>query len=194
MFNGIIYNKGLIKNIIKNNKSLYIEVLSKVKFNKSEIGSSVNCNGVCLTLTSIKKRSIFFYISPETLKKTNFGNVTLNDEINIEKSLSFGQKISGHYTQGHIDVTGKIKSIKIIDKTWIINILTPKQFQKFLMYKASISINGVSLTISKVNKIGFEVAIIPHTLTLTNLRNLKKNTVVNVEFDIFSKYLVDLDN
>ena len=108
----------------------------------------------------------------------------------IEKSLKYGNKISGHYVQGHVDATAKVKNIKIIDKSWVINLdLDDKKLFKYLIEKASVSINGVSLTISKVGSNKFQISVIPHTLKLTNLKNLKVNDVVNVELDIFSKYI-----
>ena len=115
--------------------------------------------------------------------------------INLEKSIVYGQKISGHFTQGHVDTVGKIQTIKIIDKTWIISIqMFNKNLNKFLIEKASISINGVSLTISKVLKKSFEINVIPHTLKLTNLQKLKSGSLVNVELDIFSKYIQKYSN
>ena len=115
--------------------------------------------------------------------------------INLEKSMVYGQKISGHFIQGHVDTVGKIQTIKIIDKTWMINIqMFNKNLNKFLIEKASISINGVSLTISKVLKKSFEINVIPHTLKLTNLQKLKSGSLVNVELDIFSKYIQKYSN
>ena len=194
MFNGIIYNKGIIKSIRKNPKyvsgSLVIEINSSIKFKKSDIGESVCCDGVCLTLIRIKKKSFLFYLSKETLKRSNFKYAKVGKPINLEKSLLNGQKISGHYVQGHVDSTAKIKKINIIDKTWIIKLeLQNKKLYKYLIEKASIAINGVSLTLSKVGKKYFEINVIPHTLKLTNLDNLKRNDIVNVELDIFGKYI-----
>ena len=101
--------------------------------------------------------------------------------MNLEKSLTFGQSISGHFIQGHVDSVAKIKNIKFIDKAWMIKlIILDKKLNKFLIEKASISINGVSLTISKVYKNFFEINVIPHTLKLTNLKNIKVNNLVNV--------------
>ena len=197
MFNGIIYNQGIIKVIKRSPKyvkgSLVIEVSSNIKFKKSDIGESVCCDGVCLTLIRIKKKSFLFYLSKETLKRSNFKFVKIGKSINIEKSLTHGQKVSGHYVQGHVDTTGKIKSISIIDKSWNIKVSIPSKFKKYIISKGSISINGVSLTISSVIKEGFVLTIIPHTLKLTNLINLKPNNLVNLEFDIFSKYLINLN-
>ena len=104
----------------------------------------------------------------------------------------FGTKISGHYVQGHIDTVAKLKKILILDKSWIVFFEINRLFGKYLIEKGSIAINGVSLTISKVKKNQFEINIIPHTLKLTNLTKLKKNNYVNIEFDIFSKYLINL--
>ena len=197
MFNGIIYNQGKIIRIKKSPRyvsgSLVIEIESNIKFNRKDIGESVSCDGVCLTLIRINEKSFSFYLSKETIKRSNFKYAKLGKIINLEKSLLNGQKISGHYVQGHVDSTAKVKIIKIIDKTWIIKLeLSDKKLQKYLIEKASISINGVSLTLSKVTKGYFEINVIPHTLKLTNLKNLKTKDLVNVELDIFGKYISKL--
>ena len=199
MFNGIIYKQGIIKKIRKSPRyvigSLVLEVASNIKFKKTDIGESVCCDGVCLTLIRINDKTFSFYLSKETINRSNFKYAKVGKIINIEKSILHGQKISGHYVQGHVDTTAKVKSIKIIDKSWVVKLeLKKKQLYKFLIEKASISINGVSLTISKVGKKNFEINVIPHTLKLTNLRKLKIKDIVNIELDIFSKYILKLSN
>ena len=195
MFNGIIFKTGVVKVIKKSKNSIYVGILTKINFKKKEIGSSIACDGVCLTLVKIQKNLIFFYISNETLIKSNFKNLKLNQIVNLEKSLIFGQNISGHFTQGHVDSVAKIKKILFIDKTWLIKFeILNKKLNKFLTEKASISVNGVSLTISKVYQNYFEINVIPHTLKLTNLKILKTNDAVNVELDIFSKYIYKYSN
>ena len=195
MFNGIIFNTGRVQVIKKKKNSIYVGIQTKINFSKKDLGSSVCCDGVCLTVDKVVKRKIFFYISNETLKRSNFKSLKLNQVINLEKSLLFGKSISGHFTQGHVDTVAKIKKIKFIDKAWIINFeILNKRLNKFLIEKASISINGVSLTISKINQNSFEITVIPHTLRLTNLKNLKVNNFVNVELDIFSKYIYKYSN
>jgi riboflavin synthase len=195
MFNGIIFNTGIIKSIIKKKKSYFIEIKSRLKINSKEIGSSISCNGVCLTIVNIKRSSIFFDVSEETLKRSNFNSLKINQVINLESSIKYGQKISGHFIQGHVDTTAKVKKIKFIDKTWLINLaLVDSKLKKFLVEKASISINGISLTISKVSKNFFDINVIPHTLKLTNLKGLKRNDIVNVELDIFGKYIYKYSN
>ncbi len=192
MFNGIIYKQGLIKEVKFLKESLIIGIKSNIIFRQSEIGSSVCCNGVCLTLTKIKKKIIFFYLSKETLKRSNFKNLKINDKVNIEKSLRYGDKISGHFTQGHIDSTGVINGILVKDSTWFVKVKIAHIFRKYLIDKGSICLNGVSLTISNIFKDGFEVTIIPHTLKLTNLGSLKKNDLINIEYDILSKYVLNI--
>ena len=195
MFNGIIFSTGKVINITKKSNSIYVEIQTNINLTKKDLGASICCDGVCLTVEKILKNKIFFYISNETLKRSNFKSLALNQTINLEKPLIFGQNISGHFLQGHVDSVAKIKNIKFIDKVWIIKfMILDKRLNKFLMEKASISINGISLTISKIYQNFFEINVIPHTLKLTNLKNLKVNSLVNVELDILSKYIYKYSN
>ena len=198
MFNGIVYNQGIIKNIKKSSRyvkgSLVIEISSNISFKKTDVGESVSCDGVCLTLIKILKKSFLFYLSKETLKRSNFKNTKIGKLINIEKPLFHGKKISGHYVQGHVDTTSRVQRIKIIDRSWYVKFSLDKKYKKFIVEKGSICINGVSLTISDVNNKSFEITIIPHTLKLTNLIKLKKGDIVNIEFDMIGKYLNNIYN
>ena len=189
MFNGIIKNTGIINKIYKNNNNCVIEVFSKMSFLKNEIGSSVSCSGACLTVEKIKKNLIQFYLSKETLSKTYFNTLKVGDMINLEKSLKFKERMSGHFVQGHVDTTTFIDNIYKVGKSWVINFKLAKSYKIYLVEKGSITVNGVSLTISKILKNGFQIAVIPHTLKLTNLIKLKKKDVVNIEFDVLSKYI-----
>ena len=195
MFNGIIFNTGKVKNIKKSKKSIYVGVQTKINFKNKDLGTSISCDGVCLTVEKVKKDMIFFYISNETLKRSNFKKLKLNQIINLEKSLSYGKNISGHFIQGHVDAVARINKIDLLDKAWLIRLkILDSKLNKFLIEKASISINGVSLTISKIYKNFFEITVIPHSLKLTNLKNLRVNNLVNVELDIFSKYIYKYSN
>lgn len=190
MFNGIIHNTGKVRTIRKFKNSILLDIESNLYLKKKDIGSSISCNGVCLTLTKILGKRIYFYVSSETIKRSTFKIIKIGDLINLEKSINFGQEISGHFIQGHVDSVAKIKNINFIDKSWLVKLeIKDKKLSKFLQEKASISINGVSLTISKVYKNYFEVNVIPHTLKITNLNELKHNSLVNVELDILSKYV-----
>ena len=189
MFNGIIYNQGVVTKIIKRPKGLNVFIKSNFKLSSKNIGLSVACDGVCLTLISYKSKVMEFYLSKETIKRSKFKFLKIKDVINLELPLKYGTKISGHICQGHVDTVGKVGGIKKIDKSYLFNfIITPKQ-KKQLIEKASICINGISLTISKITKKGFQIWIIPHTYNETNLIDLKKNSLVNIEIDILSKYV-----
>ena len=189
MFNGIIFYQGQIKKLIKKKGGSILFLKSDLKLSKKDLGVSISCDGVCLTLVSLQNNLLEFYLSKETIARSKFKKVKLNDYINLELPLKYGQKISGHICQGHVDTTAKVKKILIIDKSYIYDFLIPGKFKKHLIEKASILINGVSLTISKITKDGFQIWAIPHTLKLTNLKNLKRNDIVNIEIDILSKYV-----
>ena len=190
MFNGIIFNRGKVLKILKRNKGINIFIKSDLKLKNKDIGLSISCDGVCLTLISIKRNVSEFYLSNETLNKSKFKKISIGSEINLELPLKHGQNISGHICQGHVDTTAIVKKITKQDKSKVYEFkITKKKYIKHLVDKASILINGVSLTISKVKKDIFEIWTIPHTLKLTNLSDLKKNDIVNVEIDILSKYV-----
>ena len=189
MFNGIIFNKGLITKILKRPKGINIFVKSDLKLGLKDIGVSVACDGVCLTLITIKNKIMEFYLSKETIMRSKFRYIRLKDKINLELPLKYGQKISGHICQGHVDTIGKILSLKKIDKSYLFDFEINRKERKNIIEKASIGINGISLTISKVTNKGFQIWVIPHTYKLTNLSFLKKGSLVNVEIDILSKYV-----
>ena len=194
MFNGIIFNTGSIKKIYKRKKGLNIFIKSDLKINNKDIGISVACDGVCLTLISIKKKIMEFYLSNETVKRSKFKYLKVNDLINLELPLKYGQNISGHICQGHIDTTGKILNIKKVDKSYIFDFEINFKERKNIIEKASICINGISLTVAKITKKGFNIWVIPHTLKLTNLSKIKKGSFVNIEIDILSKYVKNFLN
>ena len=189
MFNGIIYNQGIVKRIAKRPKGINIFVKSNLKVSSKDMGLSVACDGVCLTLISYKSRIMEFYLSNETLIRSKFKFLKTNDVLNLELPLKYGTKISGHICQGHVDTVGIVNFIKKIDKSYLFDFEIPKKERKDLIEKASICVNGISLTISKITKKGFQIWIIPHTYKETNLSTLKKSSLVNIEIDILSKYV-----
>ena len=189
MFNGIIKNTGKISKILRNKNNCSIQIISNLKINRNEIGSSISCSGVCLTLESYKKKVCKFYVSKETRNKSIFKRLNVGNIVNLEKSLKLGERISGHFVQGHVDTTSYVFDIKFIGKSWVVTFKLPSKFNKLVVEKGSITINGVSLTISKILKGSFQISIVPHTLKLTNLIFLKKNDYVNIEFDVLGKYI-----
>ena len=189
MFNGIIFNQGLVTKFEKRSQGINIFIKADLKLTRKDLGVSVACDGVCLTLIDIKNKIMEFYLSDETIQRSKFKFLKINDKINLELPLKFGQKISGHICQGHIDSVGIIQTIKKIDKSYLFDFELVKKERANLIDKASICINGISLTISKITKKGFQVWVIPHTYELTNLSILKKSSLVNIEIDILSKYV-----
>ena len=189
MFNGIIFNQGKVHKISKRKKGINLFIKSNLSLKSKDLGVSISCDGVCLTLVSKKNKILEFYLSNETLNRSKFKKIKKGDVINLELPLKKGQNISGHICQGHVDYVSQVKKIKLIDKSYQMEFSANSKQKKSLIEKASILINGVSLTISKITKNGFEVWIIPHTYKLTNLSKLKINSLVNIEIDILSKYV-----
>ena len=189
MFNGIIFNQGKVDKILKRKKGINLFIKSNLSLKSKDLGISISCDGTCLTLISKKNKTLEFYLSNETLNRTKFKKIKKGDTINLELPLKKGQNISGHICQGHVDCVSKLKRIKMIDKSYLMEFSSNNAQKNNLIEKASILINGVSLTISKITKNGFEVWIIPHTYKFTNLSKLKKSSLVNIEIDILSKYV-----
>ena len=189
MFNGIIFNQGKVDQILNRKKGINLFIKSNISLKSNYIGISISCDGACLTLISKKNKTLEFYLSNETLNRTKFKKIKKGNVINLELPLKNGQNISGHICQGHVDYVSKLKKIKLIDKSYLMEFSANNAQKKNLIEKASILINGVSLTISKITKNGFEVWIIPHTYKQTNMSKLKKNSLANVEIDILSKYV-----
>ena len=148
MFNGIIFNQGLVKKINKRTKGINIFIKSDLKVTKKDIGISIACDGVCLTLITIKNKTMEFYLSKETIQRSRYKFLKVNDKINLELPLKYKQEISGHICQGHVDLVGKVLFIKKIDKSFLFDFEINNQAKKNLIEKASICINGISLTIS----------------------------------------------
>ena len=189
MFNGIIYNQGIVSKITKRLKGINLFIKSNLKISRKDIGLSIACDGVCLTLISYKSKIMEFYLSKETIYRSKFRFLKKNDKMNLELPLKYGTKISGHICQGHVDTVAKILNIKKIDKSYLFDFEVSKKERNNLIEKASICVNGISLTISKVTKRGFQIWIIPHTYKETNLSTLNKSDLVNIEIDILSKYV-----
>ena len=191
MFTGIIQNLGSVINYANGE----LEISTYLDLSQCEIGSSICCNGVCLTATEIiKKNKQFFFkvnLGEETQQRTNFSDNLFNKSvyINIEKSLKIGDEISGHFVYGHIDCITKIIDIKILKNSWEFFFENfNNSNKKFIVEKGSIAINGISLTIAKENKNNFSVSVIPHTYENTNLKYLKIEDYVNVEFDYLARF------
>jgi riboflavin synthase len=186
MFTGIIKKTSKVKDINIKNSSFYVEILNNL--GKIKLGESININGVCSTVKKSGKNISFEYM-PETLNLSNLGFLKRGDEINIEQSMRLNDRIDGHIVLGHIDGKGQILSIKKEGNSQVFEIQIPeKKFHQFLVYKGSVAVEGISLTITKVSKKSFVVKIIPYTFKNTNLKSKKKGDFLNLEFDILAKY------
>ena len=186
MFTGIIKKTLELKNAKIKDEGFQIEILNNL--GKLKLGESINVNGVCSTVKKIGKNITFEYM-PETLKLSNLGLLKKGDVVNIEQSMRLSDRLDGHIVLGHIDGKGKILCITKEGNSKVFEIKIPqKEFHKFLVYKGSVAIEGISLTITKVSKDSFIVKILPYTLEHTNLKSKKVGDAVNLEFDILAKY------
>ena len=191
MFTGIVQNLGRVINYT-NGK---LEISTTLDLSDCKIGSSISCNGVCLTATEIKSQdgdyTFKVNVGEETQQRTNFSKNIFNKlaNINIEKSLKIGDEISGHFVYGHIDRTTNITNIKKLDNSWEFYFQNFKNKDKnFIVEKGSIAINGISLTIAKEDNNNFSISVIPHTYDNTNLKYLKVQDLVNIEFDYLARF------
>ncbi len=188
MFTGIIRHQGIVQNIRKLATSYQLYIKSD-SLNNVLIGDSIAIDGVCLTVTSIKSDVYSFDLSFETLKKTAFAKYKTGQSVNLEKALTLNSPLDGHIVQGHVDEVGKVKNIIKKDQAWEINIEVSVKSEPYLIPTGSISVNGVSLTITNSNRNIFTLVIIPHSFKETNLSVLKRGDIVNVEYDFIAKYL-----
>tara|TARA_B100000965_G_scaffold404282_1_gene434580 strand:+ start:286 stop:879 length:594 start_codon:yes stop_codon:yes gene_type:complete len=192
MFSGIIENFGKVKEFKKKGDYL-LKLSTDFKAKDIKKGSSISCNGVCLTVHTIRKKGKFvdldFDVSKETINCTNFSNLKKGTRVNLEKSLRVGDEISGHFVFGHIDCTTKISKIKKIEDSYQLSIDLRKEIREYIARKGSISLNGVSLTVNKVSKNFFNVNIVPYTWKNTNFHSIKEGEIINVEVDMLARYV-----
>ena len=189
MFTGIISELGTIQRIITTESGKTFEVKAGKILQNKKIGDSIAINGACITVTKLEKDHFEFDAIRETLQKTNLKNLKEYDEVNLESAMVLGQTLDGHLVQGHIDATGTVEKFEKNKDQNTLTIKFPFNIAKYLAFKGSVCINGVSLTISELQEDAFSVELIPHTLENTNLKNLKKGDEVNLEIDLISRYL-----
>tara|TARA_B100000427_G_scaffold146352_1_gene121693 strand:+ start:1451 stop:2047 length:597 start_codon:yes stop_codon:yes gene_type:complete len=195
MFTGIIEEVGIVKKIKKENKNLILDI--SVSFlDEIQINQSIAHNGACLTVIRLSEKSYSVHVVSETIQKTNIASLKQGDTINIERCLSIGSRLDGHFVQGHVDCIAQCLSIIDLNGSWVFQFQYPKEYKNYIVRKGSITINGVSLTISNIDDLNntFEVNIIPYSFQNTNFSVIKVDDFVNVEFDIFGKYFERLNN
>jgi riboflavin synthase len=191
MFTGIIEEVGKIAQIAQHGENRRITILAENTPQELKTGDSVSVSGVCLTALDIKANSFCADLAPETWARTSFSRIRENALVNLELPMKANGRFGGHVVQGHVDGVGKLLSLdRIADsENWWLNIELPAEVEKYTVYKGSISIEGISLTVAKLDGKRCSVAIIPHTVEMTNLKSLKPGDPVNLEADLIAKYV-----
>ncbi len=192
MFTGIIQTTGKIKKLENDDETTTLIIEAKDIFENKNIGSSIAVDGVCLTIIKKDSNSAHFNIMNTTLQATKLKDIKEEDTVNLEPPLTFGQGLDGHLVQGHVDTTGEIINVDKASTQTILRIIYPELFRQLLSNKGSVTLNGVSLTISNLSNDFFEVSLVDHTLKTTNLSEAKVGDKVNLEFDAIAKYLKSL--
>ena len=193
MFTGIIENTGQVMAIVKDKSNLHITIKSEIA-SELKIDQSVAHNGVCLTVVNINRNTSSYTVTAidETISKSNFKSLKINNKINLERAMKLGDRLDGHIVQGHVDQIGICKAIKNEDGSWVFTFEYDASTDNITIEKGSISINGVSLTVINSRNNQFSVAIIPYTFENTNFGKLKINDTVNLEFDVIGKYVAKI--
>ena len=188
MFTGIIETIGIVRSIRKEEENIRLTIEADFA-SELKVDQSVAHNGVCLTVVEIVNNTYAVVAIQETLDKSNLGELSVGDPVNLERGMRLGDRLDGHIVQGHVDQTGKCVSVEEQDGSWIFTFEYDPSQSNVTIEKGSITINGVSLTVVDSKKGGFSVAIIPYTYKHTTFQNLTKGDTVNLEFDVIGKYV-----
>ena len=194
MFTGIIEAVGTLAGIRRGGQSARLTVHAPGVAESVEMGDSVAVNGICLTAVAREGVNLSFDAVPETIQRTSLKAARVGDRVNLERALAAGQRMGGHFVQGHVDGAGIIQSIKPEDNARVLTIALPPDLARSLIPKGSISVDGISLTVMDANPESFTVSIIPHTWEHTNLKDRRTGDSVNIEVDMLAKYVEKLIN
>ena len=192
MFTGIIEAVGEIKKVTLLERGIRIEIApGKLDLSDIHIGDSIATNGVCLTIVSLVDRMLTMEVSRETLNCTQGLNIQ-GKRVNLEKAMRLSDRINGHLVSGHVDGIGKVEKFEPAGESRLLVIKAPDSLLKYVVIKGSIAVNGVSLTVNSIKKNQFRVNLVPHTLIMTTLQDLKSDTKVNLEVDLLARYIEQL--
>ncbi|MFW6280991.1 MAG: riboflavin synthase [Halanaerobium sp.] len=189
MFTGIVQEKGEFNRKITANNKYQLEIKAEKVLNDLKIGDSIAVNGACLTVVEFGDNYFRADVMPETLKATNLGDLKTGSEVNLEQSLRLSDFIGGHFVTGHIDGTAVVKNIRNQSNAKLIDLSIPSEIEKYIVKKGSVAVNGVSLTVMKINNGIMTISLIPETWSETNLAEIKKGDIVNIETDMLGKYV-----
>ncbi len=192
MFTGIIEEIGKIEAVQKGSKSSVLRIAASKVLEDCQIGDSIACNGVCLTVTSMAEGSYECDVMAETLRRSNLGELKVGDPVNLERALALGSRLGGHIVSGHIDGRGSIVSMEREDSAVWVTIRAEKEILRYIIEKGSIAIDGISLTVAYVDEEVFKISMIPHTGEATTLLSKKAGDSVNLENDLIGKYVEKL--
>lgn len=191
MFTGIVEECGEVVELTPVETGAVLRVHSSFS-DETELGESVAVNGACLTVTEVEDGAMRFDLLHETLRLTNLGDVMKGDPVNLERSLRIGDRLSGHFVQGHVDACAEVRAYEEVGNDHRLEISLPREFAHLAVHKGSICVNGISLTIAELGEESFALWIIPHTHEVTSLRSVDQGSRVNLEFDLLAKHIARL--
>ena len=193
MFTGIIEELGVVERVDRRGDGARLEIQCRAVLEDSREGSSIAVNGVCLTAIDVDARSFAADLAPETIRRSNLGDLRAGSRVNLERPLSPSGRLSGHIVQGHVDGTGELLALdELGDNNWWLQVRIPAELDRYLVYKGSIAIDGISLTIAELRGEVLSVTVIPHTYLNTNLGSRKAGDRLNLECDILAKHVEKL--
>ena len=189
MFTGIIEEVGRIESILNRGRSIRLSVAASKVIKDTQVGDSISTNGVCLTVTTITSTGFTADVMPESVQRTALKELKVGSKVNLERALTLSTRLGGHIVSGHIDGTGVVRRRTEDDTALWLWIECPDTLMRYIIEKGSVAINGVSLTVARVEQRSFAVSLIPHTQGATTLHNIKVGERVNIENDIIAKYV-----
>lgn len=189
MFTGIVEETGEVIRFVEGKESWRLTLRAKLVLDDLKIGDSLACNGCCLTIVGIEGDELTFDLLDETVRLTSFAGVEAGSLVNLERSLAANGRFGGHVVSGHVDATGEILTFEPRGKNHYLRVSAPDEFLQYLVYKGSVAIDGMSLTVAEVHDDGLAVWLIPHTIEVTNLSQRQAGDSVNLEFDLLAKYV-----
>jgi riboflavin synthase len=189
MFTGIIEELGKVRSVEQRGENARIIIDAQIVIEGTNHGDSIAVNGVCLTALDIEHNSFAADVSMETLTRSTLGSLKAGTPVNLERSVTPATRLGGHIVQGHVDARGKLLSVEDHGESWTVRFGYPVDLARYMVFKGSIAVEGISLTIANLTDEYFEVAIIPKTWEVTNLSSLKVGDGINLEVDVIGKYV-----
>jgi riboflavin synthase len=192
MFTGIIEELGSVRSVEERGENARIVISARLVTDGTNHGDSISVNGVCLTALDVQPDSFAADVSKETLKRSTLGSLRPGSPVNLERAVTPATRLGGHIVHGHVDARGRFTVVEDHGESWTVRIAYPKEIGRYLVFKGSVAVEGISLTIAGLSDDHFEVAIIPKTWEVTNLSHLKPGDEVNLEVDVIGKYVEKL--